>query len=242
MDFYDVEAEFYDLFYFDFDDDIGVYKKYAEQCENVLEFMCGMGRILHHLNHTNMWGVDSHEEMLRRARENLKGMNVHLIKGDVREIKLDQLFCLVIIGLNSLTMFSREDRIKILKNAYRHLRSGGRVVVDVFNPFEMVEGIVHHGDTVFQGNKVYSRFFVPRREEDHWSILYFYDIVDGKNMERRVAELKIYEITKDMLVEEMEEAGFTVEEIYGDYDMNPFTEESEKIIVVGVKDGSHKEE
>lgn len=239
MGFYDVEADLYDLFYFDFDDDIGVYRKYAENCENVLEFMCGTGRILYHLKHKEMWGIDANDKMIERARENLKGLNVHLIMGDVRDVDLQREFCLIIIGLNSLTMFPKEERRKILKNAYRHLRDGGYVIVDIFNPFEMVEGILHHGDTIFQGSKVYSRFFVPIRYKDHWKMLYFYDIVEGHNMERRVAELHIYEISKNEIVEEMEEIGFKIEAIYGDYDMNEFEEDSEKIIVVGVKNGGN---
>ncbi len=239
MGFYDVEADLYDLFYFDFDDDIGIYRKYAERCDNVLEFMCGTGRILYHLNHGEMWGIDANEKMIEKARENLRNLNVHLIKGDVRDIDLQKKFCLIIIGLNSLTMFPRDERLKILKNAYRHLRNGGHVIVDVFNPFEMVEGIVHHGDTIFQGSKVYSRFFVPIRYEDHWKMLYFYDIVDGHNLERRVAKLHIYEISKEELVKELKEVGFKIEAIYGDYEMNEFEGDSEKIIVVGVKNGGN---
>jgi len=239
MSFYDVEADLYDLFYFDFDEDIELYRKLVNGCEDVLEFMCGTGRILHHLKHGNMWGVDANEKMLERAKENLRGLNVHLIRGDVREINLRREFCMVIIGLNSLTMFPKEDRLKILKNAHRHLRKGGRVIVDIFNPYEMVEGIVHHGDTIFEGTKVYSRFFVPNRYEDHWKIIYFYDIVDGKNMERRVAELEIYDISKEELEEEMINAGFHIEAVYGDYQMHSFKEDSEKIIMVGVKNGGN---
>jgi len=239
MGFYDVEADLYDLFYFDFDDDIKVYRRYSEKCDSVLEFMCGTGRILHHLAHRNMWGIDSNEKMLERAKENLKNLNTHLVKGDVREINLGREFCLIIIGLNSLTMFPKEERLKILKNAYRHLERNGHVIVDVFNPFEMVEGIMHHGDTIFQDSTVYSRFFVPIRYGDHWKMLYFYDITHKDRMERRVAELHIYEITKEELEREMREAGFEIEAIYGDYDMHDFEEDSEKIIAVGVKHGGN---
>ncbi len=236
MDFYDVEAELYDLFYFDFKEDIPLYKKYADKCENVLELFCGTGRILYYLNHQNMYGLDLNEKMLSLARENLEGKNVKLLKGDARDFKIEERFCLEIIGINSLIMFPKEDRIKILKNAYQHLRKGGRLIVDIINPFEMVEGIVHHGDTKFKEDKIYSRFFVPIRKNGNWEILYFYDIVENENLKRKVAEMTIYPIEKEEIVEEMEKVGFKIEAIFGDYDMNEFSEYSERIIVVGLRD------
>jgi len=236
MDFYDVEAELYDLFYFDFKDDIPLYKRYADECENVLELFCGTGRILYYLEHPNMYGVDLNEKMLSIARKNLEGKNVKLIKGDARNFKIEEKFCLEIIGINSLIMFPKEDRMRILKNAYHHLREGGRLIVDIINPFEMVEGIVHHGDTKFKNNKIYSRFFVPLRNDEHWKILYFYDIVENENLKRRVAEMTIYPIEKDEILEEMREAGFKIERIFGGYDMSEFSDYSERIIVVGLRD------
>lgn len=235
MDFYDIEADLYDLFYFNFQDDIRLYRKYAKECDSLLEFMCGTGRILYYLDHPHMWGIDSNDKMLARAIENLKGKSVKLIKGDVRDFSLPERFCLVIIGLNSLTMFPKEDRLKILKNANAHLKKGGRIIVDVFNPFEMVEGIVHHGDTIFRDGKVYSRFFVPVKYENHWELLYFYDIAENEVLKRRVAEMYIYPIEKDEIERELQDAGFEIEDIYGDYEMGEFDEYSERIIVVGVK-------
>ncbi len=238
MDFYDVEAELYDLFYFDFQEDIPLYRKYAGKCDNLLELFCGTGRILHHLGHKNMWGLDLNKKMLSIARENLKDFNVNLVKGDARNFSLNERFCLVIIGLNSLIMFPKEDREKILKNAYAHLRIGGRIVVDLLNPFEMVEGIVHHGATIIKENKIYSRFFVPIRMNGYWKILYFYDIVHNEDLKRKVAELKIYPVEKDEILEEMQNAGFKIEDVFGDYDMSEFSDYSERIIVVGLKDGN----
>ncbi len=235
MDFYDIEAELYDLFYFDFKEDVDLYMKYVDNCESVLEFMCGTGRILYYLSHGNMWGVDLNEKMLSQARKNLQGKNVKLLRGDVREVTLDNEFCLIIIGLNSLIMFPQEERIKILKNAYRHAKRGGRIIVDVFNPFEMVEGIVHHGDTIFKGDKIYSRFFVPVRNDEHWKLIYFYDMVEGEILKRKVATMDIYPIEKEELEMEMKEAGFDVETVYGDYELGDFDEYSERIIIVGVK-------
>ncbi len=238
MDFYDVESDVYDLFYFDYDSDMRIYREYARGCDSVLELMCGTGRVLHHLNHPDMWGLDINESMLARARENLKGMNAHLIHGDALDFTIDRKFCLVIIALNSLAMFPPDDRKRILANAYRHLKPGGRVIVDVFNPYEMVIGIVHHGDTKIKDDVIYSRFFVPLSAGDHWEILYFYDTVRNGIVERKIAKLPLYPVGYEALVEEMQGVGFSVERVFGSHDMDDFDEESsERIIVVGVRDG-----
>ena len=234
MEFYEIESEFYDIFYFDFHDDADFYRRYVDDCPEILEFMCGTGRILYYLKHENMWGVDSSAKMLSRARENLKDANVHLILGDVRAVDLNKKFCVVIIGLNSLIMFPMEERVVILKNAVRHLKPNGRVLIDIFNPLEFVENIVHHGDTKIVNDVVYSRFFIPQREGEHWKILYLYDIVRNGNLTRKIAEMHLYPVNLEELKKEMQEAGLTILEVYGDYDFSPYDEnKSERILVVG---------
>ncbi len=231
MKFYDVESELYDLFYFSFKDDIEVYKRYM--CPRVLELMCGTGRILHYLNPEYGVGLDINEKMLEYAKENLKGKNVKLIKGDALNFDLNENFCLVIIGYNSLLMFSRDDRIKILKNGAKHLSKGGKMVIDILNPFMMVEGIVHHGATVEKDGVYYSRFFVPQWKEDRWEILYFYDIVKDEIVRRKYAKLPLYPLYLNDLKEEAKEAGLVIKEIYGNYDFSNFDEEnSDRIIAV----------
>ena len=241
MNFYDVEAEFYDLFYFSFDRDIEVYRRHL--CPRVLELFTGTGRILHHLHPEYCVGIDVSEKMLEIAERNLRGINHRLVRGDARNFKIDEKFCLVIIGLNSLMMFPREERIEILKNAARHLDDGGKVIVDILNPYMMVEDIVHHGDTVEKDGVYYSRFFVPRWRGDHWDILYFYDIVEGDAVRRKYANLNLYPVYYDDLLDESRSAGLKIIEVYGDYGMHEFSEDSERIIAVMVREdgGSHKE-
>ncbi len=231
MNLYDVESEFYDIFYFDYRDDIEFYREFS--CSNILDIMCGTGRILYYLNPRRGVGIDINEKMIEKARENLRGRNIQLVIGDARNFNLENEFCLIIIGLNSLMMFPREDRIKILSNAGRHLSHDGFLIVDIMNPIILVENIVYYGDTKEYDGKTYTRFFVPRIEDNHWNILYFYDIVENEKIRRKYAELKLYMIEEEELREEFKLANLKVEKIYGDYDFSEFSEESERIIMVG---------
>ena len=233
MYLYDVESEFYDVFYFDYRDDIEFYRKFL--CDNVLELMCGTGRILYYLNPNKGVGIDINEKMVHKAMENLKGKNIRILRGDARDFMVGEKFCLVIIGLNSLLMFPREDRIKILSNARKHLSDSGVLIVDVMNPLVLIENMVYHGDTREYNGKIYTRFFVPRIEGDHWNILYFYDIVEGEKIRRKYAQLRLYMPEKEELEDEFREAKLKIEKVYGDYDFSEYSEESERIIVVARK-------
>ncbi len=230
MDFYDVEGEFYDIFYLSFEDDLNLYRKFL--CPRVLELFCGTGRLLMKLMPQYGVGVDINEGMLERARENLKGMNVRLVKADARNFHLGEKFCLIIIPINSLLMFPRGERIKILRSAAEHLDEGGRIIVDLLNPYEMVEDIVHHGDTVELNGIIYSRFFVPRWRRDHWEVLYFYDVVESGIVRRKHAKLPIYPVYPEDVEDEAKEAGLKVVAMYGDYEMGKYGENSERIIAV----------
>ncbi len=230
MKFYNVESDFYDLFYFSSTKDIPIYRKHL--CPKVLELFTGTGRILYYLNPEYGAGLDINERMLSKAKENLKDRNVRLIKADARNFDLGEEFCLIIIGINSLLMFPKDERIAILKSSAKHLSSGGVIIVDLLNPYLMVEGIVHHGDTIEKDGNYYSRFFVPRWEDDHWNILYFYDTVIEDIVHRKYASLKIYPVYLEDLEKEAKEAGLEILEVYGDYDMSEFKEESDRIIAV----------
>ncbi len=236
MRFYDVESEFYDLFYFNDTRDIPLYRKFL--CPKVLDVMTGTGRILYHLKPDYGVGLDIHEKMLAKANENLKGMKVKLVHEDARDFNLDEKFCLIIIGYNSIMMFPKEDREKILISSVRHLSEEGLIIVDTLNPFALVEDIVHYGDTVEKNGIYYSRFFVPRWKGDHWVITYFYDVVKDEIVRRKYASLNLYPVYLGDLQEEMKNASLCIKEIYGDYDFSDFDEEkSDRIIVVAQKCG-----
>jgi len=230
MNLYDIESEYYDLFYFSYDKDIEIYRRYL--CPRVLELFTGTGRILYYLMPEYGVGIDINESMLEKARKNIIHKNIKFVKADARDFDLNEQFCMVIIGLNSLMMFPKDDRIKILSSAAKHLSKDGHIVVDLLNPYIMVEGIVHHGDTVEYDGVYYSRFFVPRWKDDHWEILYFYDIVKDDIVRRKHANLNLYPVYLEYLEDEAKAAGLDIEHIYGDYDLSDYDDESNRIIAI----------
>ncbi len=80
-------------------------------------------------------GVDLSPEMLRVAREKVEaaGLDVDLVQGDVRNVRLDRRFSAVLLMFAVLGyQRTNEDVLATLRTAREHLEKGGLVVFDVW--------------------------------------------------------------------------------------------------------------
>jgi len=240
-DLYDLEYEFYDEFYSDYTEDIEMFRrileKYCEKGGRILDLMCGTGRIMSHfLDYYEVWGVDINEKMLDIAlRKFESNENVKIVKMDALKLHLDVKFNAVIIGLNSLMLFPREDRKVLFQKIGEHLEKGGVFIADFWNYIDLEENVVYHGDTKEIGGRIVSRFFTISREGERIKTLYFYDIVSDESVRRKCAEIILYTIPLNTLREDLKYGGMEIVEIYGDYDFSEYNESSPRVIFVAVK-------
>ena len=102
--------------------------------DDILEFGCGVARVgLELAPRCHSWtGADISANMLATAAERLRGVNnVRLVK--LQQVGLDQLesnsFDLV-YSTNMLAHLDEMDRWRYVKDAFRVLRSGGRLCID----------------------------------------------------------------------------------------------------------------
>jgi ubiquinone/menaquinone biosynthesis C-methylase UbiE len=102
--------------------------------DEVLEIGCGVGRVGRELApHCKNWtGSDVSARMLAYAEERLKGMeNIRLVllqRGGLREIKSGSYN--VVFATNMLCHLDEMDRWRYVEEAFRVLRSGGRLLID----------------------------------------------------------------------------------------------------------------
>lgn len=123
-----------------FQNDLPFYKKWCEKTGgSVLELCCGTGRLALPLlaSGIDITGVDSSDSMIARAREkaSAQGLDLEIVKADIRRFSLEKKFSLIFIPFNSLQcIYTNEDLVMILNNVRNHLEPGGWFLFDIFNP------------------------------------------------------------------------------------------------------------
>lgn len=246
---FDRFARFYDLDYEPFQDDVALYLGFAERTGGpLLELGCGTGRLLLPLAGAgyHVTGVDLSPAMLAVARNKVEAAgledSITLVQADMREVKLPQQYRLAFIAINSfMHLASLEDQIQALRAWRKLLLPGGLLIIDVYNPhpqtlLEADGRIELHGRwfdpatgaTVF---KQTTRTLDEARQLQH--VLFIYDEVfpDGQ-VRRTLAPFPsryLYRFEGELL---LDKAGFTPEQVYGSYDLDPYDSASERMIFV----------
>jgi SAM-dependent methyltransferase len=244
---YDPLADLYDVEY-DHDYDLPLWRDLAAREPGpVIEWGAGTGRIVTPLAHAghDVTAVELSEEMAARGRE--KG-EAEWITGDMRHAIPGREFGLAICAFNSFScLTSPDDALSFLGNAAAHLKPGGLLGIEVsaFRPEELAAlpgapALQHDLTRELPNGGALERFSVSHYDaaEQLLSMRLFYELYDesGVMHERRSGNLEIRPTTRDELTLMLRLAGFTVQEAYGGFDGEPFTAESDHLIVLARRD------
>ncbi|MFH1461687.1 MAG: class I SAM-dependent methyltransferase [bacterium] len=137
-------AKYYDLLYQDKDYQKEVeyldnlIKKYSLNFKSILELGSGTGKhaILLSKKGYNLVGVDFSSSMVelaqkRLAKENIDDSKIRFLVGDVREVKLENKFDVVLSLFHVVSyMTTNADIIKMFKTVYDHLNKDGIFIFD----------------------------------------------------------------------------------------------------------------
>ncbi|BAZ50648.1 hypothetical protein NIES4103_32650 [Nostoc sp. NIES-4103] len=197
----------------------------------ILELCCGTGRIAIRLAEKGfqVTGLDNAQSMLAEARK--KSSQVEWIEADVRDFKIDQQFSLIIFPINSIWHLSNIEAIEsCLACVKKHLKPGGKFVIDVFNPCSQ-QTINMLCD---QRKNLYSAYPHPdgkgtvlvtySNEFDLTQQIYkqklFYQLL---GQEKEIVEEMIYRLYFPQELEALlKYNGFAIESKFGWYDQTPF--------------------
>ncbi|HSN76874.1 MAG TPA: methyltransferase domain-containing protein [Anaerolineae bacterium] len=246
---FDRFARFYDLDYEPFQDDVALYLGFAERTGGpLLELGCGTGRLLLPLARAGyaITGVDMSPRMLEVAQAKVDaaglGDRITLVQADMRQVELAQQYRLAFIAINSfMHLLTMEDQIQALRTWRNLLLPGGLLIIDVFNPHP--QGLLEaDGRIDLNGHwfdpatgavvlKQTSRTLDDARQLQH--VMFIYDEVfpDGQ-LRRTLAPFQaryLHRFEGELL---LDKAGFTPEQVYGSYDLDPYGSESERMIFV----------
>lgn len=241
----------YDDDYGDFDADLDLYLPFAERTGGpVLEAMCGTGRVLVPLAQEGLEvvGLDISPAMVAAAQEKLEaaGLNAHARAqvADIRTMEVAERFGLVIIAMNSfMHLPTGEDQLAALGSIKNHLSPGGLLVVDLFNPdpHELVadEGVLVHAKSFRSSDGADVQKWVVRRTDFAHQTHYVEFMYDEIGADRIVRRTVLPFTMRWVYLFEMEyllrQAGFALEAVFGSYDLDEYTSDSERLIVVGRK-------
>ncbi|MBI3960586.1 MAG: methyltransferase domain-containing protein [Chloroflexi bacterium] len=251
---FDSFAPFYDNDYRNYRDDIQLVVDLAQDAGGAaLELGCGTGRVLVPLAATGcrVTGVDSSPALLALARRKAEQAGVtarlRLVEGDLRTFSLaEKGFDFALCVSNTLMHLNTQaDQLAALRTAHRHLRPGGRLLVDLFNPdiphLTAISGVqeladrwqdAERGATVLKWSV--RRVDVARQLQET-TFIYESVFADGR-VEKAVLPFLLRFLWPSEGALLLEKAGFRVEELWGDCDGNDYTSESERLIFLATKE------
>lgn len=242
-------AAFFDADYADYDVDLPVLEAYAARTGGpLLELGCGTGRALVPLAQAGyeVTGVELSPAMLARAeaRADAAGVaeRVHLIEGDYTTAPLAGPYKFAYIVMNTfLHLPDREAQLAALRHWREHLAPRGLLLIDVFHPdvaqLAALDGRLEWdktwqdaetGETIM---KFVTRTLDVAEQTMHVNLIYESVAADGL-VRRTVVPFDaryLWRFEGELL---LEQAGYTVEAVYGDWDMGPFENTSDRMIFV----------
>ncbi len=223
---------------------------YVEACREtsglVVELGVGDGRIAVEVAKAGrpITGVDSSTEMLHRCRARAQAAGVlnrlTLIHADFRDFTLPQPAELITIPFHTIGhLVTMEDKRAGLRHISRQLAPGGRLIFDhfVFDP----EAASHHSAVTLRAEYTNSD---TGRDALLWAttrydpaaqtmrIIAWTDEIDrvGVVVRRQYRRLTFSWLEPEQTRALLEEAGFEIEALYGDFDRSPFSEDSSEQI------------
>ena len=239
---YDPLADLYDLEYVH-DYDIPFWLALAHREGGpVVEWGAGTGRIANPLAKAgfDVTAVEVSRKMVEKGQS--KSTSMQWIRSDMRNVKPGKRYKLAICAFNSfLCLTSLEDALAFLYNAREHLEPGGLLSIEVsaFTPEELAEepGGPHrqHDFTRRLPDGKLERFSISRYDaaSQLLEMRLFYELYDatGELRNEREHDLEIRITNRDELILMLRLAGFEVEAVYGGFEGEPFTSESDRLIV-----------
>ncbi len=226
--------------------DIQLYKKYSKGCVSpIIEIGIGTGRVALPLVEDGhiVYGVDNSEKMVEVMRSKHNGTKPVVLMQDIENMDLPQNYFSIAIGSFSIFthLLERKDQISFLGNSYDSLVRNGLLIIDVFKPnltFLVSENGIIYFDYTREIDK--NRYFTRRKKVNKISvinqtneIILMYELFsDGMLIEKREFIDRIRYVYYIEMVNLLELCGFKVENVFGDYDESPLTDDSKQMIFI----------
>jgi SAM-dependent methyltransferase len=252
-DQFDRFARYYDGDYRNYDDDVDAVVDLAQQAEGpVLELGCGTGRLLGPLAAAgcNVTGVDISPALLAVAARKLqaatRGGQVSLVQGDMRALDLPQQeYAFAFAASNTfMHVTTADEQLATLRSVYRHLRSGGLLLLVLFNPDVLrmiaVNGVMELADQwedAKSGSQVlkWSVRTVDWAEQLQDTLFIYEEVATDGSSRRTLCPFLLRFLWRSEAELLLRAAGFEVDGVWGDFYGNPYDLQSDYLILLAKK-------
>ena len=257
-DQYKFVAEFYDEVYGRVrNKDIDFYVQYSKLAAGkTLELGCGTGRILLPIavSGCNITGLDLSTYMLAKCQAKLNEQpsdvqaRVKLIQGNMTSFVTGERYSLVTTPFRAFQhLISVEQQQSCLGCIRQHLISDGLWILDLFNPFppalvddpkyraeteDFPEIQLRDGRTLRRTHRITD--FHRNLQYNEVELIYYVSNPDGKT-ERFVHAFPMRYFFRYEMEHLLNLCGFTVVDLYGDFDKSAFSDSSPEMIFVAKK-------
>ena len=244
---YAADAAYYDAIHRSFRNDIGLWLSFAGRTDRpVLEAGCGTGRIALELARAgyDVTGIDPSAAMLAiaRAKAEADAFDVRFIGGKVTDLSLEaEHYGLILLPLDVfLYCEDAEEQCATLRTLGAALVYNGFLAIDLPGPAAGLDPdsngqpvLVFSGET--EAGYAFDCWHL--HEDDmasqtrHLRVSYESVSADGL-VRRRVSEHLLRYVYRFELEYLLERAGLALLDIYGDYDLGPLTNDSERMVAI----------
>jgi SAM-dependent methyltransferase len=202
--------------------------------DQALELAIGTGRVAVPLvaRGVGVAGIELSPYMLARLRSKPEAVGIEIVEGDMTSARVPGDFSLVYLVYNTITnLTSQDEQVACFENAARHLRPGGRFVVEVFVPIlrKLPLGERFHVFAEEPGYHAFDEYDVVNQVE--WS--HHLRLREDGTYRRFSAPYRyVWPAELDLMARI---AGLELVERWADWERTPFTAESEQHVSVWAK-------
>jgi SAM-dependent methyltransferase len=238
-------AHYYHLQHLQFQEDLAYWQSLASMYSHpILELGCGTGRItipLAKLGYA-VTAIDYDDKMIAVFKQQTyDDKNINLILGDFLTSSYQQQFPLILLPCNTYSLLSSDERKQLLEKVDASLEKFGCFAFSIPNP-QMIESLPIESEPEIEMSILHPVSNQPvqissgwKKEKNQITFTWIYDHLlptgeierEGISLTHQISPIEIY-------FSELESQGFQYN-YYGDFERNPFNEDSNYLIIEAKK-------
>ncbi|OYD95687.1 SAM-dependent methyltransferase [Nostoc sp. 'Peltigera membranacea cyanobiont' 210A] len=200
---------------------------------NILDLACGHGRIANQLaaRGYDVTGLDATAFFLEKAKQDAasKGIKVEYLQGDMRSLPFSNRFNYIINCFTAFGYFDDDENRSVLTEAYRALKVGGKLLIDIYNFSRVLQEFTPELVTEREGN-----YMLARTRYDALTNRTYTERIIIRDGQVRRGQYFVRNFTFPEIRDWLLQTGFSEVEGYG-YDGESFALDSRRMIVVASK-------